>query len=403
MNAERVMEMDQQNVMRTYGRVPIVFEKALGARVWDKEGKEYLDFFAGIAVNGVGHCHPRVVEAVCRQAATLMHCSNVYYHAPGAELAARISELTGGMKVFFANSGAEANEGAIKLARFYARRVLQQERFEVVTTLKSFHGRTLATLAATGQPKFHQELQPLPPGFRHVPFGDVAALAEAVGPQTAAVLVEPIQGEGGINMPPDGYLADVRRIANQAGCLLILDEVQTGMGRTGSFLAHQQDGVAADIVTLAKALASGLPMGAFLARPDVAEALKPGDHGSTFGGNPVVAAAALAGINVLFEEGLLENAARVGNYLQQGLKELATAHPTVREVRGRGLMLGMELSAGAPAVVDECRQRGLLINCTAGNVLRFLPPLIITESDVEQALRILHEALTKVEAQLPIA
>jgi len=388
-----VMEMDKQYVIQTYGRIPIVPVKGNGARVWDADGKEYLDFVAGLAVNSLGHCHPAVLEALCAQADKIMHCTNLYYIDTQAQLAKLLVENSPCDRAFFCNTGAEANEAAIKLARKYARTVARGNKYEIITATKSFHGRTLATLAATGQPKFHKGFEPLPAGFKYVPFNDLSALEEAVGAQTCAVMLEPVQGEGGVYPADCDYLQGVREICDRHGLLLIFDEVQCGLGRTGKFFAHQHYGVTPDIMTLAKALGNGFPIGAMLAREEVAATFKQGDHGTTFGGNPLACAVGLAVVKTLLTGGIVENAGRVGEYFKKRLIALQESYDVVREVRGLGLMLGLELKDGGVRVMDLCRENGLLVNCVAGKTLRFLPPLIITEGDVDRAVEILEGAL----------
>lgn len=399
LTAPPIRQWDEQYVMHTYGRAPVVLIRGEGVRVWDGEGREYLDFLAGIAVNSLGHCHPRVVEAVRDQAGRLIHCSNLYYSVPQAKLASLLGRISGGYKAFFANSGAEANEGAIKLARKYARAGGNNgERFEIVSALNSFHGRTMACLAATGQAKYGVAFAPLPPGFRHVAFNDLAAAEAAIGPATCAVLVEPVQGEGGIVPADRAYLEGLRRLCDERGALLIFDEIQCGIARTGRMFAWEHYGVRPDIITLAKGLGGGLPIGAVLARPEVAAAFAPGDHGSTFGGNPVACAAAAAVLETVLGEDLAGRAARVGDHFRRRLLELAARYPFIVEVRGLGLMLGIQLSFPGRALVDRCREEGLLINCTNDVVLRFLPPLVVEEADVDRAAEILERVLATAAA-----
>lgn len=384
-------------LMSTYARQPLEIVRGLGSRVWDAEGRSYLDFLGGIAVNGVGHCHPTVVEAIRAQAGELLHCSNLYHSSPGSRLAGELVARGVGERVFLCNSGAEANEGAFKLVRKHFHRLGQVRRVRVVAMQGSFHGRTLATLAATDRPDFRAGFGPMPEGFTFVPFDDVQALAEVLDETVAAVVVEPIQGEGGIRVPHPDFLSQVRRLCTDTGCLLVADEVQTGMGRTGSFLASH----GADVVTLAKGLGGGLPIGALGARGPAAEALQPGDHGSTFGGNPVCCAAALATLEVLSEEGLLQNATDMGRLL---MDELRRAIPYA-QVRGRGLMVGIELPFEGSRVVSLARQSGLLLNVTARKVVRLLPPLNVSEEEVLTAARIVGEAVeaARADAATPVA
>ncbi|MGB4504115.1 MAG: acetylornithine transaminase [Syntrophaceticus sp.] len=384
--------MGKRYLMQNYAQLPLVIARGDGVRVWDDEGKCYLDFVGGIAVNAVGHCHPRVVAAIREQSEQLIHCSNLYWFEPPVVLAQQLAALSGLDRVFFCNSGAEANEAAIKLARKYAYDH-GRENPEIIAFTKSFHGRTLGTLAATGQEKFSRGFTPLPEGFRHIPFNDAAELKKAVGPQTAAVLMEPLQGEGGVYPASQKLMETLAELRREEGILLIFDEVQCGLGRTGKAFAYEHYGVKPDILTLAKALGGGLPIGAAVAREEVAEVFQPGTHGSTFGGNPVACAAARAVLQVLQEEGLVEQAANTGEYMKASLKTLQKKYPLIKEVRGIGLLLGMELDRPGQDLVLLCQERGLLINCTAERVIRFLPPLITTRDEVDQALGILDEAL----------
>ncbi|NOZ76795.1 MAG: acetylornithine transaminase [Euryarchaeota archaeon] len=378
-------------VANTYARQPIALVKGRGAVVWDSEGREYIDCFSGLAVLNTGHSHPRVVEAICRQAGEIMHTSNVYRILPQEELAELLFEVSGGYKSFFCNSGAEANEAAIKLARKHTGRP------GVIAAKNSFHGRTLATLAATGQEKYKRDFQPLPREFTHVEYGDLDALEAAVTGETGAVLLEPIQGEGGVVVPPDGYLEGVRQLCDEKGILLILDEVQTGFGRTGTMFAWQGLGVEPDIFTVAKAIAGGFPMGAMLARPGVMDSFAPGDHASTFGGNHLACAAARAAVEVLIEERLAERARDLGRYFIDALEGLKARHRVVREVRGRGLMIGMELTVPGQNLVDAAREEGVLINCTHDTVLRFLPPLVIERAQLDRVVAVLDRILEGTE------
>jgi acetylornithine aminotransferase len=353
----------------------------------------YLDFLAGVAVNNLGHCHPKVVKAIQEQAARLIHCSN-YYHIPAqVELAELLCSHSFADRAFFCNSGAEANEAAIKLARKYSRETFGPERFAIITAAESFHGRTMATVSATGQEKVQRFFDPLLHGFLHVPFNDAAAIAAAVTPQTCAVMLEPIQGEGGVNVPAPGYLREVREICDRHGLLLILDEVQTGLGRTGRLFAHEHFGILPDIMTLAKALAGGAPIGAMLARDRFAEAFSPGTHGSTFGGNPLMTAAALAAVNALFDEGLLERAQTMGAYLVRQLEGLQAKHSVVEAVRGIGLMVGMKLTIPGGDIVKQGHARGLLLNVTHDTVLRFVPPLVVSEAEIDEMTAVLDGLL----------
>lgn len=392
MTGNQITEMGQRYLMQNYAQLPLVIARGDGVRVWDDEGKSYLDFVGGIAVNAVGHCHPRVVAAIREQSEQLIHCSNLYWFEPPVVLARELAVLSGLDRAFFCNSGAEANEAAIKLARKYAYDH-GRENPEIIAFTKSFHGRTLGTLAATGQEKFSRGFTPLPGGFCHIPFNDVVELKKAVGPQTAAVLMEPLQGEGGVYPASREMMETLAELQNKKGILLIFDEVQCGLGRTGKVFAYEHYGVQPDILTLAKSLGGGLPIGAALARDKVAKVFQPGTHGSTFGGNPVACAAAKAVLQVLQEEGLVKQAAITGEYMKARLKALCEKYPFIKEVRGMGLLLGMELDRPGQDLVALCQERGLLINCTAERVIRFLPPLITTKDEVDQALGILDDAL----------
>jgi acetylornithine aminotransferase len=387
----------------TYVRPPVEFVRGEGVRLWDEHGRSYLDFLGGIAVVAAGHAHPKVVSAVAGQLATLGHTSNLYFTGPQVDLAERlVDHFGGGAKVFFSNSGAEAIEAAIKLARRWGRANRGQQAIGVVACEGGFHGRTLGALAATGKPAIKEAFEPLPPGFSHVPFGDASALAAAIGPDTAAVLVEPIQGEAGIRVPPDGYLEAVREITTRAGVLMVVDEIQSGMGRTGRFFAHQHAGIRPDVVTMAKALGSGFPIGATIAVDEVATAMRPGDHGTTFGGNPVACAAALATLDVI--EPLLDgHVAEVSQRLAGGLRRLCDRIDTPgAAVRGAGLWFGLDLGQGGPAsakdVATAALGRGLVVNPVTDTVLRLAPALVVDEADVDEGLLRLGGALQEVGA-----
>ena len=386
-----VQEREARVYMRTFKREPLVLVRGEGARVWDDTGRCYLDLVAGIAVNILGHANPTVADAISKQAHTLMHTSNLYYTLPQIELAELLLDATGMEGVFFTNSGAEANEAAVKMARKWGKRH-KDGAYEVVTALNSFHGRTLAMVAATGKPKYQEPFAPMPAGFTHVPYNSIEALEDVVGPGTAAVLLEPIQGEGGIHPAAPGYLAAVRRLCDERQVLLMLDEVQSGMGRTGTFLASQGEGVTPDVVTLAKGLGGGVPLGAALARGN-ANVFEPGDHGSTQGGNPLACAAGVATMRALRDEGLIDRAAKVGAYFMKGLQELAARGLPVTEVRGRGLMLAVEIDGDAPAVVARAREGGVLLNATGPTTLRMVPPLTLTHTEVDEAVAALAQAL----------
>lgn len=386
---EQWVERSDKVIMKTYGRYPIVPVRGEGCRVWDADGNEYLDFLAGVAVNNLGHCHPRVVKAIQDQAASLIHCSNYYQIPQQIELAELLCGNCFADQAFFCNSGAEANEAAIKLARKYSRDTYGPERFEIITAAESFHGRTMATVSATGQEKVQRFFDPLLHGFKHVPFNDIAAIEAAITPITCAVMLEPIQGEGGVNVPDHDYLAKVRELCDRHQLILILDEVQTGIGRTGKLFAHQHFGIEPDIMTLAKALAGGAPIGTMLAREKFAAAFVPGTHGSTFGGNPLMAAAAIATLRTILEEGLLNRCEEIGEYLQGELVALGKNYSFVKDVRGIGLMIGMGLTIPAGDIVKQGHSRGVLLNVTHETVLRFVPALIVTKQEIDQMIKIL--------------
>ncbi len=396
MSNQEIIAMGQKYVMNTYGRIPVALVEGSGCMVWDADGKKYLDFLAGIAVNALGHSHPAVTDAICEQAKTLIHCSNLYWIEPQVKLAKLLARSSVGDKVFFCNSGAEANEGAIKLARKYAKQKYGPEKYEIITALNSFHGRTLAAITATGQPKYQQGFEPLVPGFKYVPYNDLAALEAAITPNTCAILLEPIQGEGGVNIPDEDYFSKVKALCDRHGLLLILDEVQTGVGRTGKSFGYEHFDVEPDIFTLAKGLGGGVPIGAIIAKDEVAAAFQPGDHASTFGGNPLACAAALATAETIINQNIIENAAEVGEYMMARLREIGQKYSFFKEVRGKGLIIGMELTIEGKEIVQKCQDRGLLINCTNNYVLRFVPPLNITSKNVDSAVEILDSVLSEI-------
>ena len=397
MDNAQITQLTDQYVMKTYGRLPIAFVRGEGCRLWDADGKEYLDFLAGISVLGTGHCHPKVVAAIREQAGLLMHTSNLFQIEPQARLAQLLCEHSCADKVFFCNSGAEANEAAIKLARKWAGLHLAEGQRTIITALKSFHGRTLAAVTATGQEKYHAPFAPLPGGFDYVPYDDLEALTARVDDTVCAVMLEPIIGEGGILVPSDGYLQAVRALCDDRGILLIFDEVQTGLGRTGTLFGYEQFGVEPDIFTLAKALGGGFPIGACLAKDGVAEAFEPGNHASTFGGNHLACAAGLAAVGVIVEQDLAGNAARLGKLLKDELLALSAEIPLIAGVRGRGLLLGLELSEPRGGAVEAaCREAGLIINKLSDQLLRLAPPLILTEAEAHEALGVLSTVLRAV-------
>ena len=384
-----IKELDAAYLFHTYSRLPITLVRGSGTRVWDADGKEYLDFLAGIAVNALGHCHPRLVSAIQEQAATLMHTSGYYFTAPVAKLAERLTRLAGMDRAFFGNSGAEANECAIKIARKRAKSSGGPSKYGIVAARQSFHGRTLATVAATGQPKYSEPFAPVVQGFAHVPFNDIAALEAAVTADTCAVLLEPIQGEGGIYPAHKPYLEAARALCDQHDALLIFDEVQTGIGRTGKWFAYEHYGVVPDILTSAKALGGGFPIGACLARGEAAETLVPGDHGSTYGGNPLACAASLAVLETIEEEHLLANSHAMGAYFVHRLNE-TPFRDKLADIRALGLMIGIELKMpDAKRVLLESMERGLLLSAIGDHTLRIVPPLNVTQTEIDQALAIL--------------
>ena len=393
MKEKEIMALADENIMNTYKRFPIVLVKGSGVKVWDVNGKEYLDFVAGIAVCNLGHSHPQVIAAVKEQLENLTHVSNLYYTEPQAQLARLLVENSFADKVFFCNSGAEANEAAIKLARKYAHENMGPDKFELITMKDSFHGRTMATITATGQEKFQFGFTPLLEGFTYVPFNDLQALEARISNKTCGIMVEPIQGEGGVNIPNAQYLARMREICDRHGILLIVDEVQTGMGRTGELFAYEHSGIKPDIMTLAKALGNGFPIGAMLATNKIAKAFIPGNHASTFGGSPLAMAAANATVKTMLQEGILEHCREMGDYFLLQLKKLQQKYKIIKEVRGMGLMLAAQLNIESGDIVNECLQKGLLINSAGSKTLRFVPPLIITTQDVDQAIKVLDEVM----------
>lgn len=393
-DSQAVMQMDTDYVMHTFNRYPVVFVRGMGMKLWDADGNEYLDFLAGIAVDGLGHSHPALVSAIQEQAATLMHVCNLFYIKQQPELAKRLVELSGLGKAFFCNSGAEANETAIKLARKWAKQNRGEDVYEIITAEGSFHGRTMAAVTATGQPKYHKGFEPMLPGFKYVPYNDINALRAAITDKTCAIMLEPIQGESGVRPAGQEYLSTVRQICDEKSILLILDEVQTGLGRTGKWFGFQHYGIKPDIMSLAKTLGGGFPIGACLAADAVASAFEPGNHASTFGGNPLACAAALTTLDVMVKEKLVENSADTGAYFHEKLRELQNRRDDIIDVRGLGLMAAIEMNrSDAAGIGKECLKNGLILNPIGGSIIRFLPPLIAQKSDVDEAIRILSEAL----------
>lgn len=398
MLTEELKDDDAKYLMQTYSRQPISIARGRGAKVYDQEGREYLDFVGGIAVNVLGHGHPDLVQAIQRQATQLIHTSNLYYTEPQVRLARLLVDHSFADRVFFCNSGAEANEAAIKLARRYGHERHGAKRFEVITMKNSFHGRTLGMLTATGQAKVQKGFEPLMPGFAYAPFNDFSALESMVNDQTAAIMLEPIQAEGGVYVADRDYLRNLREFCTQKDILLIFDEIQTGIGRTGTFFAYEQLGVTPDIMTLAKGLAGGVPIGACLATESVASSFTPGAHASTFGGNPLACTAALAVCRVLLEGRVLDHAKRMGEYLAKGLTDCKNRYRIVTDIRGLGLLQGMELDADAKAMVADALARGVLINAANERVLRFVPPLIISQQEIDRLLELLGTLLNRSQA-----
>ena len=391
MTTQETIDLFNKYVIGNYPRLPRVIVKGEGCYMFDADGNKILDMFPGWAVSAIGHCHPKVVQAIRTQAEKLLHIDNTFYSEPQGILAKLLSRRAFGGKSFFCNSGAEANEAAMKLARLHT----SQQKYKFITCEGSFHGRTFATLTATAQPKHHEGLLPLLPGFIYVPFDDIPALEAAFTDEVAAVMVEPVQGEGGINIPDKQYLRAVRRLCDDNGALLICDEVTTGLGRTGKWFAYQHFDVTPDIITLAKALGGGVAIGAMMAKEEVAASLVPGKHASTFGGNALVCAAAIAVIEAIEQENLLENAVKMGHYAKEKLEQLKKKHSIINNVRGIGLMLGVQLTCPGSNIVDKCLENGLRINCTQNTVLRFMPPMIVNQNQIDEAVGILDNVLTE--------
>jgi len=393
MDFKQIKKLYEDYVLSTYTRQDICLVRGTGASVEDAEGKGYLDFFPGWAVSGIGHRHPRVIKRMREQMERILHVSNNFYNDLQPLLAEKIIEHSFPGKVFFSNSGAEANEGAIKLARRYG----NPDRYEIITMEKSFHGRTLATLSATGQEKVKTGFSPLVEGFKHVPFNDIKAFKDAVTDKTVAVILEPVQGEGGINVAVPGYMSDLGKICREKDILLIFDEVQTCMGRTGEMFAFKHYDVSPDVMTLAKSLGGGLPIGALVVSDRIKDVLAPGSHASTFGGSPIVCSAALGVFEAIEEEGLLDNVRDAGEYIVQKLEEIKCKNPVIKGIRGKGVMIGVELDReDASAITDECVKEGLLINCTQKNILRIMPPLTVTRDEIDTAMCKLEKALERI-------
>ena len=394
---QELIKLTNKYVARNYGRYPIGLVRGKGTVVWDASGKKYIDFVAGLAVDNLGHCPPTVVNAIRKQAGKLLHVSNLYHIEPQSQLAAELTRLTFANKFFFCNSGTEANEAAIKLARRWFYDKGQPKRFEIITMNDSFHGRTMASLSATAQKKIHTGFKPLLPGFKYVPFNNLVALKKAITKKTCAVLIEPIQGEGGVNPAQETYLKTLRKICNEKGILLIFDEIQTGFGRTGRLFAYERYKIKPDIITLAKALGGGIAIGAMGSTNKIIESFSPGTHGATFGGNPLACAASLASLKNLTKKGFLQKASSQGDYFLKQLYCLKEKFPIIREVRGVGLMLAVELDQPGANVVSDCMKEGLLINCIQQNTIRFLPPLIITRKEIDLLITTLSKIFTKMQ------
>ncbi len=388
MKLPEVFDAYKENILPTYTKVPLVFVKGKGSRLWDIHNKEYLDFFPGWGVGNLGHCHPKVVQAVRDQVPKLIFIPNNYYHIPQAKLAEEVVRLSFPAKVFFCNSGAEANEGAIKFSRKFG-----QGRYEIITFENSFHGRTLAALAATGQKKYQSGFEPLPEGFRIVKFNDIEAVKSAITDKTVAIMLELIQGEGGINVASKDFVSQLRKICDEKKLLLIIDEVQTGIGRTGKMFCYQNYDLSPDIITLAKALGGGLPIGMMVVKKEISDTLGPGTHASTFGGSPLVCRAALGVLTAIKKEKILHNVKKISEYLFMKLNDLKNRYGIIKEVRGLGLMAGVELSVEGKSIVEKCIEKGLLINCTHDKVLRLMPALNVTQKEVDKAIAILEGVL----------
>jgi acetylornithine/N-succinyldiaminopimelate aminotransferase len=393
MKTQETIALFEKYVIANYRRLPRVIVKGEGNYLFDADGNKILDMFPGWAVSGIGHCHPKVVEAIRRQAGELLHIDNTFYTEQQGRFAQLLSDRAFGGKVFFCNSGAEANEAALKLAR----RHTAKGKYKYITAEGSFHGRTFATVTATAQPKYHEGFLPMLPGFSYVPFNDIKALEAAFTDEVAGVLVEPIQGEGGINVATKEYLEAIRQLCDQHGAMMILDEVQTGMGRTGKWFAYQFADVEPDIMTMAKALGGGVAIGAMVAKPEVAASLVPGTHASTFGGNSLACAAGIAVVEAIEEEYLLDNAIKMGDYTKKKLGQLKSRHPIIEEVRGVGLMIGIGLGGPGADIVSKCLEKGLRINCTHDTILRFMPSMTVTEAQIDEAIRILDTVMTEMK------
>ena len=389
MKTSEIQKLSKRHIINTYGERSIALVKGKGMYVWDADGKKYLDFLAGIAVNALGHCHPEIVEAVKKQVSTLIHVSNFYHIKQQAELAELLIKHSFEGKCFFCNSGAEANEAAVKLAR----KSTEQEKFEIITMTGSFHGRTLATVTATDNTKYQKGIGPLPDGFKQAVFNDIGSVKKCISDRTCAIMIEPVQGEGGIHIAKKEFIIELRKLCNSEKILLIFDEVQCGLGRAGKLFAYERYNVEPDMITLAKSLGGGLPIGALIAKDKTSSGFGPGDHGTTFGGNPLCCAAALTTLKIILRDNLSQHALEMGDYFKNKLKALKKEYCFIKEVRGIGLMIGVELEFECKKIVEKCQKAGLLANCTSGNVLRFLPPLIVSEKEIDKAVNILDKIL----------
>ncbi len=390
MNTKELISQYNNFVIGTYTRIPAVIVKGKGSKVWDLEGNEYLDFFPGWAVSALGHCHPMVVNSIRTYLKKIIHVPNNYYNMLQGKLAQEIVKNSFEGKAFFCNSGAEANEGAIKLVRAYGS---LKNKYEIITVENAFHGRTLATITATGQEKYQKGFQPLPPGFEKVPFNDIEALKNAITDKTAGIMLELIQGEGGINVADKDYVLALRKLCDEKDLVLVVDEVQTGMGRTGKMFCFEHYGITPDVMTLAKSLGGGLPIGALIASKKFQDVLKPGMHASTFGGSPIACSAALAVFEAIKKDKLLSNTVKMGEYLVKKLTELKNKHSIIKEIRGKGLMIGIQLNIEGKDIVENCFKEKLLINCAHVNVLRIMPAMIVTKAQIDKAIKILDKVM----------
>ncbi|HOP85673.1 MAG TPA: aspartate aminotransferase family protein [Syntrophorhabdaceae bacterium] len=392
---EELIKKGMQYIANTYNRFPIAVIKGEGCWIWDLNSRRYLDFLSGIAVCNLGHAHKNIIEGITQQAQRLFHISNLFYIEPQVKAAELLCKYSFGDRVFFCNSGAEANEAAIKLARRYSWKKYGEGRFEIIVMENSFHGRTIATLSATGQPKFHEGFHPLLEGFKYCKFNDIDAVKENINRKTCAIMLEPIQSEGGVYVADKGYIKELREIAYENDLLLIFDEIQTGMGRTGKFFCYEHFDVEPDIMTLAKALGNGFPVGAMVAKKEIMDAFVPGTHASTFGGNPLATSAVVATINTIVDEDIIKHCESMGKYLREGLTRLKERFSFILDIRGMGLIIGIELATSGDEILKEFINEGVIVNCTKGNILRLLPPLIITEEEIDIFLEVAERVFEK--------